>query len=88
MDDKTKSIELGDLLDEIGNDIEELRKKNANDYTVRNMAMWWALEKSMLKIRHHPASVMKRIQRKWTTRWVAIAFCAGLAAMMAVVRLL
>ena len=88
MDDTKKSIDLGDLLDEIATDIEELRKKNPNDYAVKNVAMWWSLERTMLKIRHHPASVMKRIHRKWTTKWIVIAFAAGLSAMLALTRLL
>lgn len=83
MDDKQKTIGLDELLDEVTRDLDELRKKNPNDYSVKNIMMWWSLEKATLVIRHSPASIVKKMHRKWTTKWVVIAFAAGFSVMLA-----
>ncbi|GEM_PF-6377634 len=91
MDDKQEIIGLAALLDEVNRDIEELRKKHPGDYSVKNLTMWWELERERLVTRHSPASVVKKLRRVQGVRRLMIGFFAGWATMLAataVIRLL
>ena len=57
MDDKQETIGLTELLEEVNRDLDELRKKHSSDYNIRNITMWWDLERERLAARHSPGSV-------------------------------
>ena len=84
MDDTQYSIGLTALLDEVDRDLDELRKKNPTDYSIRNIAMWWSLERERLTTRHGPAALVKRIHRMQGVRRMAVGFFVGWATMLAV----
>ena len=91
MDDKPETIGLTTLLDEVDRDIDELRKKHPSDYGVKNLTMWWELEKERLVTRHGPTSVVKKLRRVQGYKRTAIWFFAGWATMLVtntVIRLL
>ncbi len=60
MDDTQHTIGLTELLSEVDRDLEELRKKNPNDYSFRNTTMWWELERERLSVRHRPATAVRK----------------------------
>jgi hypothetical protein len=83
MDDPQNTIGLADLLAEIDRDLDEFRRKHQTDYGVKNVTLWWELEKDRLTIRHGPAlSVRKRQRLRGTRRWVAL-FLAGWLSVLA-----
>ena len=84
MEDKQHTIGLADLLDEVHRDLDELRKKHPSDYSIRNITMWWELEKERLLTRHGPASVAKKLRRHPGLIRMLAWFFAGWLAMLAV----
>src|SRR5258708_5802431 len=84
MDDKQNTIGLEALLDEVHRDLDELRKKHPSDYHIKNITMWWELEKERLLARHSPASVVRKLRRMQGIKWLMIWFFAGWATMLAV----
>ncbi len=90
MDDKQHTIGMTDLLDEVSRDLDDFRKKHAGDYSVKNITLWWELERDRLVARHSPASVVKQLRRTQGLK-LLIWFFAGWATMLAadtVIRLL
>ena len=85
MDDKQNNIiGLADLVDEVHRDLDELRKKHPSDYSIRNITMWWELEKERLLARHGSTSVARKLRRHPNLVRVLVWFFAGWVAMLAV----
>ena len=74
MDDTAKTIGMADLLDEVSRDLEDFRRKHASDYSVKNVTMWWELEKERLLIRHKEARVARRFVSRRRV-WILIVGC-------------
>ncbi|HEX3146814.1 MAG TPA: hypothetical protein VHR66_01860 [Gemmataceae bacterium] len=83
MSDTQDTIGLTQLLDEVNNDIDDLRKKNPSDYGVKNIIMWWSLERERIVIRHGSTAAVKRLLKVRGLKRVMIAFVAGCAAVIA-----
>ena len=83
MQEDRKTIGLGELLDQITADLDELRRKHPGDYAMKNITMWWELEKERLVTRHSPASVVRRYRNPWRIRGWTIMFLAGCLMMLA-----
>jgi hypothetical protein len=84
MDDKQKTIGLSELLDGISQDLDELRKKHASDYNIKNITMWWELEKERVLARHMPGSIVKTVRRYRSTMRILGWFTTGWLAMLAI----
>lgn len=84
MEGNHNTIGFQDLLDEVSRDIDEFRKKHPNDYGVRNVTMWWELERERLVTRHVPGSVIRTLRRVRSMRRLFAWFTAGWLAMFAV----
>jgi hypothetical protein len=77
MDDTTKTIGLTELLHEVDLDLDELRKKHSTDYGVKNITMWWELERDRLVTRHGANLAIRMIRRAHTVKRLMIYFFAG-----------
>lgn len=77
MDDTSRTIGLTDLLNEVDLDLGELRKKHSTDYGVKNITMWWELERDRLLTRHGANLAIRMIRRTQTAKWLMIYFFAG-----------
>jgi hypothetical protein len=84
MDDKQETIGLAELLDEVQRDLDELRKKHSSDFNIRNITMWWELEKERLSARHSPGTVVKKLRKIQGIRRMMIWFFLGWLVMLAV----
>ena len=84
MEDKQNIIGLADLLDEVHRDLDELRRKHSSDYNIRNITMWWELEKERLLARHGSTSVARKPRRTPNLVRMLAWFFAGWVAMLAV----
>jgi hypothetical protein len=76
-DTTSNTIGLTELLDEVSNDLAELRKKNPNDYSIKNIVMWWDLERDRLIARHLPNGVVKTLKRVKSMKRYLLLFTAG-----------
>lgn len=83
-DSRNDTIGLTKLLDEISLDLDELRKKHPSDYNVKNIGMWWELERERVMARHSPVSVVKKLRRIQHMKRLMTGFFAGWLAMIAV----
>ncbi len=52
------------LLDEIDQDLDEHRKRNPSDFSVKNVTQWWSLERERLVVRHGEKTVLRK-PRVW-----------------------
>lgn len=81
MDDSSSTIGLTALLDEVSADVEALRKKHPGDYSLKNVTLWWELERERVLARHNPGSIVKKaqtIQRlKRFLLWSLVGWCAA-----------
>jgi hypothetical protein len=77
MDDTQNTIGLMELLDEISRDLDELRKKHAGDYGMKNLTMWWELERDRLLVRHDSARIIRRRRRLHGIRRTLALFAAA-----------
>lgn len=77
MDDRQKTIGLGELLDEASRDLDEYRKKHPNDYGVKGVTLWWDTEKERLTMRHGSATVLRQSRREVRMKRLAIWFLAA-----------
>lgn len=84
MDDTQETIGLTELLEEVNRDLEELRKKHSSDYNIRNITMWWDLERERLSARHSPGSVVRKVRNTWAVRRMMTWFFAGWLTMLAI----
>jgi hypothetical protein len=84
MDDKQETIGLTALLDDIGNDLNELRKKHPSDYNIKNITMWWELERERVVSRYNPGMVVKKLRRIQSAKRLMVWFFAGWIMMLAV----
>lgn len=84
MPENPNTIGLQDLLDEISRDLDNFRKKHASDYGVKNITLWWDMEKERLLVRHVPSSVVRTITGARSVRRAIGWFTAGLVALGAV----
>lgn len=84
MDDTQDIIGLADLLSEVDRDLEDFRKKNPGDYAVKNIAMWWELERERVMVRHGPVTAVRRLRKARGARRAAGLFLAGWLFMLAV----
>ena len=74
MSDQRNIIGIAELLDEVSRDLDDFRRKHATDYSVKNVTMWWELEKERLLIRHKEARVAKRFMSRRRI-WLLVAGC-------------
>lgn len=91
MDEAQHSIGLTELLAEIDRDLEEFRKKHQSDYGVKNITLWWDLERERLAVRHGPSLSVRRHRMTRPARRFGAFFLAGglsLLAAQAALRLL
>lgn len=84
MSDGKDTIGLAELLDEVSNDLAELRKKNPNDYSIKTVVMWWDLERDRLIARHLPNGIVKTIGRVKSMKRLLLRFSAGWLAMLVI----
>ena len=77
MDEQQQTIGLSDLLIEVEHDLDEFRKKHSNDYGVKNITMWWELERERLLVRHGSFAVVRKIRRAQTFKRLMAYFFAG-----------
>jgi hypothetical protein len=77
MSDAQGTIGMAALLDEVDRDIDELRKKHPSDYGVKNLTMWWSLEKERLVTRHGPATAVRKPRRGWIDGHTGLLLLAG-----------
>ena len=82
MEQQHRTIGLAELLDEVTRDLSELRSKHASDYSLKNVTMWWELEKERLVMRHSPATIVWRKAR--VVKRLTIGFLAGAMTALAV----
>jgi hypothetical protein len=80
MDDTVQTIGMADLLDEVSRDLEDFRRKHASDYGVKNVTMWWELERERLLIRHKEARVARRFMSRRRVWMLAVGCIATFAA--------
>lgn len=83
MSNSQDTIGLSQLLDEVSNDIDELHKKHPSDYGVKNLTMWWELERERLVTRHGSTAAVTTLLRVRSLKRLVIAFLAGCAAVVA-----
>jgi hypothetical protein len=83
MSNAQDTIGLTQLLDEVSADIDDLRKKNPSDYGVKNLIMWWSLERERIIIRHGSTAAVKRLLKIRSIKRVMLSFLAGCAAVIA-----
>ena len=84
MDDTQKTIGLTELLEEVNRDLDELRKKHSSDYNIRNITMWWDLERERLAARHSPGSVVRKVRDSRALRSMMTWFFVGWLTMLVV----
>lgn len=72
------TIGMADLLDEVSRDLDDFRRKHPGDYSVKNVTLWWEMEKERLTIRHGPATAVKTHGVSGLKR-TAIWFLVGVA---------
>ncbi len=82
MDDKQQTIGLTELLDEIGRDLDEFRKKHASDYAVKTTTVWWEMERERLVMRHGSTAAVKRLLKVRSLKRLMIGFFAGCVAVI------
>ena len=84
MNGRDNIIGMTDLLDEVSRDLDDFRKKHERDYGVKNVTLWWELERERLLIRHKEARVARHVwskRRVWAFAVGCLAtFFAGVAA--------
>lgn len=68
MDNKNSTVPLVTLLDEISNDLDELRKQNPTDHSFKGIAMFWNLERERVVARHNPQTAVKKHQQREVKR--------------------
>jgi hypothetical protein len=91
MDETTHTIGLAALLSEVDRDLEEFRTKHPGDFGVKNISLWWELERERTLARHAPGSLVKRHRRaRSLSRWLGLftAAWAVLIVVQAALRLL
>lgn len=76
-------IGIGELLDEVSRDLDDFRRKHPTDYGVKNVTLWWDMEKERLLTRHGAAGVARRLRLTQGLRWLAVWFALGCAATLA-----
>lgn len=82
MDDEKKTIGLTDLLHEVSRDLEDLCKKHTGDYQLKNVTMWWELEKERLLARHGMDASVKKWRRFFSRKSGMPWFFAGWLTMI------
>mgnify|MGYP000024967097 CR=1 FL=1 len=84
MEDKTHTLGLTALLDEVSADLDELRKKHPGDYSTKNLTMWWDLERDRLLARHGPTSTVRKLRAVRGMKRMLAMFSAGWLVMIVV----
>lgn len=87
MDDTRNTIGLSELLDEVGRDLAEFRRKHPGDYQLKNVTMWWELEQERLQVRHAGKHV-RRPRRFMPAYRSAIWFLLGCTIVLLAIALL
>jgi hypothetical protein len=91
MDDAQPIIGLPELLSEIVRDLQDFRAKHQSDYGVKNITLWWELERERLTVRHGPGTSVRRLRVTAGARRLGACFLAGglsLLALQVALRLL
>ena len=83
MDETQHTIGLTELLAEVDRDLEEFRKKHQSDYGVKNITLWWELERERLAVRHGPSLSVRRHRMTRRARGFGTTFLAGGLSMLA-----
>jgi hypothetical protein len=84
MINKDDTIGIQELMDEIDKDVADYKARNAGDYSVKNVVMFWQLERERVLIRHLPATLVKKARRARSVRFWLGCFSAAWAALIAV----
>ena len=84
MNDKNNTIGLTELLDEISRDLDELKKKNPGDYSMKGIAMYWDMQREKILARHAPTTAVKKFRRVQGFRKMMTWFFAGWVVMLIV----
>ena len=77
MNDQQQSIALSELLTEVDLDLDGFRKKHSTDFGVKNITMWWELEKERLLLRHGSVAAVRKVSRTHSFRRLMFGFLAG-----------
>ena len=80
--DTQKTIGMTQLIDEIGRDLDDFRKKNPTDYGIKNTVMWWTLEAERLVVRHGEKTVLRLPRFLRGTRWILFFAGFGVAELL------
>jgi hypothetical protein len=81
MQQKQHTIGLSDLLDEVAQDLAELRSKHPSDYSLKTVSTWWSLERERLALRHGPASLVSK--HAGLLKRLSVGFVAGAVTVLA-----
>jgi hypothetical protein len=84
MADTPHTIGLTELLGEVDRDLDELRKKHPADYGMKNLGMWWELERERLLVRHGPTALVKELRRTRGLKRALGLFTAGWLVMLVI----
>lgn len=84
MEDTQETIGLTELLDEVSRDIDELRKKHPSDYGIKNLTMWWELERERLVARHGLGALVKKLRKVHSMRKMLGLFTVGWLTMLCI----
>lgn len=77
MDDTQPLIGLPELLGEIDRDLQDFRAKHQSDFGVKNITLWWELERERLTVRHGPAASVRRSRMTRGAWRLGACFLAG-----------
>ncbi len=80
MDAAHNIIGMAELLEEVSRDLQDFRRKHQTDYGVKNVTMWWELEKERLLIRHKEARVARRFISRRGVWLLAVGCLAAFTA--------
>lgn len=86
MNGSNNTIGLSDLLDEVSGDLDDFRRKHQSDYGVKNITLWWDMERERIATRHKEARVVPRVRprRLWLLAGASIVmFAAGVGTTLA-----
>lgn len=80
MDDSKTTIGLPELLSEVDRDLDEFRKKHQGDYSVKNVTLWWELERERVLTRHASVTEVRKLRRARSLKWLMAWFLVGMVA--------
>jgi hypothetical protein len=88
MDVSRTTIGLSDLLDEIGRDLDDYRRKHPNDYQLKPITLWWELERERMSLRFHGQTVLLKTRHRLFDRRILFWLLAGWTTLLIAATLL